>query len=204
MTTIYHTTHLSHIASIAASGLWCDRSVVEQRLNTVSCAHGHIKQRRLVTAVPCYPGTTLADYVPFYFAPRSPMLYALHKGSVAGYAEGQRPLVPLAASLERVACSGCTFCFTDGHPVIAYSEFYTGLDDLSEIDWELMRSTYWSDTRQDPDRRRRRQAEFLVLQRVPWHLIEEIGVYGRDIGRQVVQIVPEAAPIVTVHREWYY
>lgn len=42
-------------------------------------AHNTIQDRRAQTYVPCLPGGNPHDYVPFYFAPCSPMLYAAHK-----------------------------------------------------------------------------------------------------------------------------
>jgi hypothetical protein len=56
----------------------------------------------------------VADYVPFYFAPRSPMLYKLHKGGVPNYTNGQDPLVYLVSSAEAVAASGASFVFSGG------------------------------------------------------------------------------------------
>lgn len=42
-----------------------------------------------------------------------------------------------------------------------------------------MGERYWNDTPEDGDRKRRRQAEFLVYTSLPWRLIEEIGVISR-------------------------
>jgi len=41
-----------------------------------------VQGHRAVKAVPVPPGGTLHDYVPFYFAPRSPMLRTLEGGNV--------------------------------------------------------------------------------------------------------------------------
>jgi ssDNA thymidine ADP-ribosyltransferase, DarT len=43
--------------------------------------------------VPLAPYGCVADYVPCYFAPRSPMLYKLHKGGVPNYSGGHVPVV---------------------------------------------------------------------------------------------------------------
>jgi hypothetical protein len=52
----------------------------------------------------CHPGTKVGEYVPFYFCPRSIMLFLLHKGNHVDltYRGGQRPIVHLEADLRTV------------------------------------------------------------------------------------------------------
>ena len=204
---IYHITHIRNLASILREGgLWCDREAGERGLVSTSIAHQHIKQRRAQRHVPCGPGGTLADYVPFYFAPRSPMLYAIHRGNVEGYTEGQEPILHLVSSVQTVVQAGLSFVFTDGHAEMAISRFFTNLEDLQEVDWKIMRARYWYDTFEDGDRKRRRQAEFLVHNFFPWELVHEIGVYNRKIAQQVETLIKQAnhRPIIIVRRFWYY
>jgi len=49
--------------------------------------------------VKCHPGTKVGQYVPFYFCPRSIMLYILHRGNHPDldYREGQGPILHLQA-----------------------------------------------------------------------------------------------------------
>jgi hypothetical protein len=62
-------------------------------------------------------------------------------------------------------------------PLAALSDTFDDADQIAErVDLPLMRERYWKDTEDDPDRERRRQAEFLVHDRAPWEVIEEIGV----------------------------
>ncbi|MBN2085821.1 MAG: DUF4433 domain-containing protein [Anaerolineales bacterium] len=207
MTAIFHITHLANLSNIIRDGgLWCDRESRERGAAQVCIAHRHIKNRRSQKAVDCGPGGTLDDYIPFYFAPRAPMLFSIHHGNVQGYHGGQAAVLHLVTSTERVAEAGLDFTFTDGHAEMAISRFFTDLQDLEKIDWEIMRSKYWHDTDQDGDRKRRRQAEFLVHHFFPLRLIESIGVISQSVGNQVMgllQPVPEKSPI-TVHRDWYY
>ncbi len=69
-----------------------------------------------------------------------------------------------------------------------------------------MKETYWHDTDKDGDRKRRRQAEFLVHQFCAWELITEVGVINRQIADRVRAILEPAVhqPAVTVRRGWYY
>ena len=52
-----------------------------------------------------------------------------------------------------------------------YTDFFDRLDDLDKVDWKIMKSKYWNDTDEDPDRKRRRRAEYLVHQLFPWHCL---------------------------------
>ena len=77
------------------------------------------------------------DYVPFYFAPRSPMLYAIHMGNVDGCTAGQADIVYLVASAQRIEENGFSFVFTDGHGTMALSDFFDDLSSLNEVDCKL-------------------------------------------------------------------
>lgn len=148
----------------------------------------------------------LADYVPFYFAPRSPMLYSIHRGNVKGYTDGQKPILHLVSSAEAVQNRNLPFAFTDGHAPMDISQYYERLSDLNQIDWKIMNETYWVDTAEDGDRSRRRQAEFFVHQFFPFDLIESIGVINRDMAAQVTGLLQELKqkPNVKAIPAWYY
>ena len=208
MTPLYHITHADNLPRIVADGgLLCVADLRQAGQPAyVDIAHGHIQDRRARKRVPCGPGGTLCDYVPFYFAPRSPMLYAISRGAVAGYVGGQKPIIHLVTEAEAIAQAGLPFVFTDGHAVIQISEFFTDLSDLGKVDWALMAQKYWSDTDEDGDRKRRRQAEFLVHKFLPWETIARIGVNTTTLAGQVQQCLQGVAhkPVVTVERSWYY
>jgi hypothetical protein len=98
------------------------------------------------------------------------------------------------------------FAFTDGHPIREPKAFYNDLRDLKHVDLPLMEQKYWNDTDADPDRKRRRQAEFLVWERVPLPMIMALGARTDS-----VRLTPEG--IVTKHSlnmrcierpGWYY
>ncbi len=206
-TAIYHITHLRNLPSILQEGgLCCDNTVAERTLTPTEIGYQHIKERRTSKPVLLAPGGTLADYVPLYFAPRSPMLYAIAKGLVAGYDEGQEPVLHLVTTAEYIERQNLAFVFTDGHAVMAFSTFFNNLESLDHIDWDIMKARYWMDTLEDNDRKRRRQAEFLVHDFLPWFLIDEIGVMTNRVKQKVIAVLDSAEhqPKVTVRRNWYY
>jgi len=154
--------------------------------------------------VPAGPKGTVGDYVPFYFAPRSPMLYAINSGVVEGYADGQSPVIYLCSTAEAVRKAGLRWVFTEGHADMLFTDFFDDLKDLDKVDWDLMQARYWNDTNDDPDRKRRRQAEFLVHQFFPWELVSYIGVYDRSIAERAGEIIKGGSPELGIERGWYY
>ena len=102
MPRIYHITHVDNLPSIIECGrLWSDAERIRQGLTHENVGLTEIKESRLrERPVHCYPTTMVGDYVPFYFCPRSIMLYLLHRGNREGlsYTGGQRPIVHLGGS----------------------------------------------------------------------------------------------------------
>ncbi|MEW9585532.1 DUF4433 domain-containing protein [Paraburkholderia sp. DGU8] len=205
---LYHITHVENLPAIIDAGGLLATNFIPAGQRGVNIAHSSIQARRAATIVSCSEGGSLHDYVPFYFAPRSPMLFAIHRGNVAGYAQGQAPIVVLRVSLREVLDSNSRWAFTDGHPTVQPSDFYDDPADLDEVDWNVMSLTYWNDTNDDPDRKRRRQAEFLVHQRCDWQLINGIASSNVVTAERVSQILAarqiQHVPPSGVVANWYY
>ena len=89
---------------------------------------------------------------------------------------------------------------------MAYTSFYDDLDYLSEVDWPMIASTYWADTQADGDRKRRKQAEFLVHQQFPWNQVLAIAVRSETRRQEVESMLAHSAvkPKVSVKPDWYY
>ena len=204
---VFHITHITNLPTILSQGgLWCDSECTRQGVVPVNIAYTDLKAARATTRVPVCRQGTLADYVPFYFAPRSPMLYVIHRGGVAGYSAGQEPVIHLVVEMDAIRERGLPFAFTDGHAAIPFSQFFEDWNDLSRIDWALMKAMYWNNTDEDGDRKRRRQAELLVHRFFPWELVREIGVCTEAIKEQVERLLARSShkPTVNVVPNWYY
>lgn len=173
-------------------------------MKSMNIGHTHIKARRLNRNVPVGPRGTVGDYVPFYFAPRSPMLFAISRGSVEGYTAGQQPVIYLCSSTEAVDAAKLRWVFTEGHADMGYTDFFDDFKNLGKIDWKLMTAKYWNAIPEDPDRSRRRQAEFLVHQFFPWNLVKNIVVYDAANAKVVGDILKGQPPTVEIKRGWYY
>ncbi|WP_161983184.1 DUF4433 domain-containing protein, partial [Candidatus Frankia alpina] len=94
-TPVMHFTHLDHLATIMREGLLSDTEVRRRGLLRTEVGNQGIKRRRRERCVRVPPGGVVADYVPFYFAPCSPMMYVIHQGGVPTYDGGCDDLVYL-------------------------------------------------------------------------------------------------------------
>lgn len=205
-TWIYHITDLANLARIDERGeMVCMETLRAEGIEFKSIAYERIQGQRAGIEVPIGPKGCLHDYVPFYFAPRSPMLYTINRGNVPGCPNGQRDVIYLVTSAESIKNSGLDYVFTDGHGIMEVTRFFDDLNSLDQVDWDIMRARYWRDTNEDGDRRRRRQAEFLVHERMPLDLLAAIGVRNQSQVALVRAAMPSCTDVkVLVKPEWYY
>jgi hypothetical protein len=146
--------------------------------------------------------------VPFYFGYLSPMMLKLKTGQVAGYDEGQEPLVYLVSRAQAVQNAGVAFVFSDGHGLAVFTDWFDDLKQLDAVDWSMVNQRYWSDNLNDMDRQRRKQAEFLIHKSCLWELIDEIVVIDSAMEKRV-KVIQDGFPRalrkpIRVERSWYY
>ena len=67
-----------------------------------------------------------------------------------------------------------------------FTGFYNDINNLAKVDWNIVFEKYWSNTEDDLDRIRRKQAEFLIKDIVPVNCIDAIVVFN-DEKRSFVQ-----------------
>ena len=79
-TLIYHITDVDNLPGIlAGGGLRSDAAMAQH--NPAVIGYEHIKQRRMTEIrVDCCGNRFVGEFVPFYFCPRSPMLYTVNIG----------------------------------------------------------------------------------------------------------------------------
>jgi len=205
---LYHIAHVDRLPSIVADQcLWCDREIQRRNPPGTTIGMNSIKQRRLALPVSCHPGLFVGDCVPFYFCPRSVMLYLIYKGNhpELSYRGGQEPIIHLEADLHAVVAwadaNGHRWAFTPTNAGAWYSEHYSNLDQLDKIDWNAVHAIDWRHCKDH------KQAEFLLEQSLPWHLVERIGVLSHatyNAAVNAVRLVGAHKPPVEMRPEWYY
>ena len=188
--------------------MWSDAQRIAKRLANANIGMNNIKERRSRLPVDCHPGTTVGQYVPFYFCPRSIMLYLLYMGNHPDltYNGGQGPIIHLSARLKDVVGwannNDVKWAFTATNAGAGYTIFYNELSSLDEIDWRAVDAADFRDS----EIKEGKQAEFLVLNSLPWELVAGIGVQNSKIFDKVKDILNSARhrPTVRVKKDWYY
>lgn len=152
-----------------------------------------------------YPFGTLKDYISFYFGERSPMLYCLAKGYNVPKLD-QENIIYLVSSIEKLIYSQVEFIFTDGHSYAAITQFFNKIEDLNKIDWKTVKSRSWNNTEDDPDRKRRKEAECLVYKELTLDNILEIVVYNQNANNYISNVLNRNRLNIPVKIKpaWYY
>ncbi len=203
---------LAHVESLGCclqrGGIYAPNHTPNDGLTYRTIHDVGVQRSRRGARVSCGPGGVVHDYVPFYFGYLSPMLLQLKTGQVAGYTEGQEPLIYLMLTAQVVRDHGTAFVFSDGHGLAAYTKWFDDLANLDQVDWTIVHQRYWASNLTDMDRQRRKQAEFLVHRFCDWSLIRGIGVFNAAVKKRVEKLLQQFPSTlhrpVKVKRDWYY
>jgi hypothetical protein len=205
---LYHIVHVDRLQSIVADGyLWCDAEVVRRNPAGTTIGMTGIKQRRLTElTLSSHPELHVGDCVPFYFCPRSVMLYLIHQANhpELTYRGGQAPIIHLETDLRATIAwaneADRRWAFTLSNAGSRFFEDRCDLANLDQIDWSAIHARDWRTCKDG------KQAEFLVEQSFPLQLVERIGVYSEQQYRAVINALPENGhrPRVEILRDWYY
>ncbi|WP_369434447.1 DUF4433 domain-containing protein [Psychromonas sp. MME1] len=217
---IFHITAIDNLDLICEQGALVCKSLSEQQgVEYHNIAHGGAQGIRSNKQTPNPPGGLIHDFVPFYFAPRSPMLSAIHNGQVQGCLYDQTAIIYFETTIEIAYQNGLQdFVFYDRNATKAYSQDCTDLQKLKDIvDWQTLTENptldgfckYFFDKHNEPryvDRMEKRQAEFLIKEQVPLNWMTRIGVIDTNRAQQVNAILAKHNVNLTVDvmTDWYF
>lgn len=206
---IYHIVHVDRLASIIADKrIWCDAKVIERAAEGTTIGMGDIKRRRLTELrLESHPDLFVGQFTPFYFCPRSVMLYLIYRANHPNltYKGGQGPIIHLEADLraavEWAEEKDRKWAFTLSNAGARYFEDRCDLRELKEINWQAVSAQWWQGAFEEG-----KQAEFLIERSFPWHLVERIGVHSQGIVSRVSDAMHGAThrPRIEIRRDWYY
>ena len=112
-TTIFRFIHIDNLRScLERGGLHAPNHCPDDGKMYRTIHNVDVQNKRHEISIPCGPGGTIHDYVPFYFGYLSPMMLNLRTGKVPGYEEGQTPLIYLVTTAQAVRDRGAGFVFS--------------------------------------------------------------------------------------------
>ena len=211
---IYHIVHVDRLASIIGDGcLWSDAMLIANPKPGTVVGMNSIKARRLnELRLTSHPGLSVGQCVPFYFCPRSIMLFLIHCANhqELSYRGGQVPIIHLESDLQAAVAwadhNRRRWAFTLSNAGAYYFEDRRDLNHLGEINWDAVATNRWSGIGISRQIKEGKQAEFLVECSFPWQLVDRIGVYSSSIAQRVAHAVQGAAhrPALEIRPDWYY
>jgi hypothetical protein len=216
---IYHILHVNRLASVVADGyLWSDSEVIQRECGGTNIGMNRIKERRSnELCLRSYPDLHIGSCTPFYFCPRSIMLYLIYcKSEDLSYKGGQGPIVHLEADLHQTVNwaneRGQRWAFTLSNAGARYFEDYAEISKLGEINWDAVHARKWSGNGVAGSIKEGKQSEFLIERGFPWYLIERIGYLDRPFAPPsgVLALITDALqgashrPVVEKCNDWYY
>jgi len=197
---IYHITDLANLRGIVdAGGIRSDVAMAAH--NPAVIGYDHIKLRRATEIrVDCCGDRFVGEFVPFYYCPRSPMLYTINLGNTGRPVGCQSKIVHLVSTVGDALAAAQDWAISDGNAGAFHGSFYKDLAELGKLDWEAIHARIWQ------GRTHQKAAEFLVADFFPWNAVRGIGCMDATAAAEVNNILGKAAnnPVVSVERTWYY
>ncbi|MXZ90693.1 MAG: DUF4433 domain-containing protein [Chloroflexi bacterium] len=206
---LYHITPLDALPDIVKFNHLFSNVIMDQlAIGGTNIGISNLKEKRKTMPVPCHEGTFVGDYVPFYFCPRSVMLYLIYRGNhhELAYKGGQGPILHLEYDLQEVLnwanVQQRPWAFSLSNASAFYTQFRCQVEEMDRINWGAVAALDW----QAPEIKEGKQAEFLVHESVPWHLVQRIGVISQPIATGVLSTIAHAdhRPTVQIIQGWYY
>lgn len=220
---LFHFTAFQNLESMFSSGAIKSKNLLRsENITPTNIACYNIQDKRAKTLVN-NNGRTLHDYVPFYFAPRSPMLYSIVHNNVPEAEEtNQENFVYLVSSVEDLCDQ--EFIFTDYQAIVTYASFFNNLSDLDKICWDLFFEhphsprenppfrgycKFFLNKDEDPryvKRKEARLAEFLVFSQVSIDKISMIVVKNSSMKEYIEKLLHKYSINITVEirEDWYF
>jgi hypothetical protein len=163
---LYRMVHWQNVAYILEHGMCC-KAHENADPNYVNIGMKSLIEDRHEHPIPMENAGNLGEYVPFYFAGHSPMLYLIMNGYSGVTKRPQNDIVYIIVNYDKVKEMQLPFVFTDRNAKIAVANFYTAEKDLNKLNWQVIKSKDWSNDNDNLDRRDLKQAEFMVRNHLP-------------------------------------
>jgi len=186
---IYHMSHFSNIEKIIKYGILSHNNVEALYLKHEDISDNQVNDRRRRNE-PIY-NKPIHDYAPFYFNHKNPMLFRRiniqHEIAII--------------EIDRSAIYQYKGLITDGNAAAQPTRFFSGMDSLSQLDWNCLMADNWNEI---PDGKRKRCAEVLILGRVPSSRIKNIFCFSEGIEKIIKPACYDVNIPVKIKKNMYF
>lgn len=197
----FRLTHIDNIQYILSHGLVRSVSTLRDE-NYVPIGDVQVIQIRKDRK---YHGYCLSDYMPFYFGPRSPMLYVIQHGFNGVRKVAPENIVYCVVRIGDIIKNNINCIFTDGHALSSLTNYYSK-NELAILDrfikYDDVYSAYWN-SEMDIDLKRRKEAELLINDDLPVQYIRGFVVYNETAKTRLINI-GVAAELIVVKPGFYF
>ncbi|EMR8084187.1 type II toxin-antitoxin system toxin DNA ADP-ribosyl transferase DarT [Citrobacter freundii] len=197
---VYHFTSVYNLKSIIRDGLLSTNLKNKLNIKNVDISNKNIQARRSQMLVPCGRKGVVHDYVPFYFAKRTPMLLNVVKSK--NY--DQVDIMFLAVPIEKVLEKNVVFSDASANTNLPPS-FYSEPKDLENLNWEIIDNPKWSYP--DDNERHQKMAEMLIHDKVEINEVSFIVVWNDNFKEYVQSILNrnslENIKVVTDYEKYF-
>ena len=211
---VYHIIHVDRLDSIFSDGfLFCDAETMQRQSAGTIIGMTKLKERRLNKNLASFKNLTVGQCVPFYFCPRSVMLYVINcrNNPDLQYSNGQDDIIHLEFNLQEILDwaknNNLRACFTTSNASSSYFDDYSDFSKIIEtLDWVAINALQWSGPGIKKHTKENKQAEFLIENKLPISLINTIGVYNLQNYNKVNTLLSRynISSNVILKKEWYY
>jgi hypothetical protein len=203
---LFRITHVNNLPWLLANGLPCANSALRAP-GFVQIGNPDLIAKRPSRPVPQPPHGTLADYVPFYLTPKSPMLLNIRTGWNGIPQRPNADIAILVATVAAMQASGVRLLFTDRHAFMATARWSADPADLATmIDWDILRRHDFARSSDYAEKTERYQAEALAHLHVPVSALIGIGCSAAPERAKIEATVAAAGLTLPVRArpDWYF
>lgn len=202
-TNIYHITDITNLDGILTEGdLLSDALLRKGTTPPTEIGYANIKERRLTQyRIACCDNRFVGEFVPFYFCPRSPMLWTINAGNTGREPGCQKTILHLVSTVQHGYNLRRSWAISDGNAGSHYTTFSNDAGALNGVNWDIVKSWSWKG-----DRLHIKATEFLVADRFPVSALIGIGCHNDNTAqaaREIVQRHSLNIPVKVIPN-WYY
>lgn len=203
---LFRITHIANLPWLLKNGLHCANGGAQDP-NFVAIGNRDLIHNRAQRRVPIAPNGTLADYVPFYFTPKSPMLLNIRTGYNGVTRRSNQEILILLSSCGAMMDNSVSTLFTDRHAYVATAAWTSNTADLAKmIDWKILQHHDFARSDHYPDKMERYQAEALAHRHVPPGALLGVAC-ASDALKPIIEASIQAAGLtlmVFARPGWYF